>query len=221
MRRFDFARRLGVLGLAAALLGVGLFQPDSVAAQVAWDTPRMIGPSSPSGLGFYWLKAETLPGDDDAIFTTFGLPGTGGSVLIRGGVGYGVDGQESVFGGVDLRSPIARHSESQPLDIEWTAGAGLGFGEYWLFTVPVALSAGRSWSSGSVWFAPYVSLGAVFDYRYGNSDLVPDEEFEIGSSAGLGADISFDSARRFILRAAASLGDRQALALGLAIGGAR
>jgi hypothetical protein len=192
-----------------------------VSAQIAWDTPRMIGPESPTGLGFYWVRGETLPGDDDAVFTTFGLPGTGGAVSLRGGIGYGVDGEEAAFGGVDLRAPLARHSDTQPLDIEWSGGAGLGLGEYWLFSVPVAISAGRSWSSGSVWFAPYLTLGAVADYRYGDSDFAPDEEFEVSATAGVGADISFDSARRFVLRAAASMGDRQAIAVGLAIGGAR
>ena len=152
-----------VLGAAVLLAATA---PASVSAQIAWDTPRMIGPETPSGLGFYWVRGETLPGDEDAIAASFGLPGTGGSVMLRGGVGYGVDDQESAFGGVDLRAPLARHSDTQPLDIEWTGGAGFGVGEYWLFTVPIAISAGRSWSSGSVWFAPYVSLGVAFDYRW-------------------------------------------------------
>jgi len=216
--RIDMKRTAHVLFGSAMLL---LLSAVSGSGQIAWDTPRMIGPESPSGLGFYWMRGETLPGDDDAVFATMSLPGTGGSVSLRGGVGYGVAGEEAAFGGVDLRAPVARHTETQPLDIEWSGGAGLGVGEYWLFTVPVALSAGRSWSSGAVWFAPYLSLGAAFDYRYGDSDFVPDEEFEISATAGAGADISFDPARRFVIRASASLGDRQAIAVGLSIGGAR
>ena len=225
MRHTPMSRTLSSsLGLAVS---AALVTPSGAVAQIAWDTPRMIGPETPSGLGFYWVRGETLPGDDDAIAASFGLPGTGGSVILRGGVGYGVNEEESAFGGVDLRAPIARHSDTQPLDIEWTGGAGLGVGEYWLFTVPIAISAGRSWSSGSVWFAPYVSLGVAFDYRWepdsgdDASEFFPDEEFEIGSSAGVGADIAFDRARRFVIRAAAALGDRQAVAVGLSIGGAR
>jgi len=222
---FRSLRFMTCLAAAALFAAAG---PTDGTAQIAWDTPRMIGPETPSGLGFYWVRGETLPGDDDAVFTSFGLPGTNGSVILRGGVGYGVAGEESAFGGVDLRTPIARHTDTQPLDIEWTGGAGFGVGEYWLFTVPIALSAGRSWSSGSVWFAPYVSLGVAFDYRWDTSDpddegsdFLPDEEFEIGSSAGVGADIAFDRARHFVLRFAAALGDRQAIAIGLSIGGAR
>lgn len=59
------------------------------------------------------------------------------------------------------------------------------------------------------------------DYRCGDGDLVPDEEFEVQATAGLGAGRAFDAARRFVLRAAMSLGDRQAVAVGLMIAGGR
>ena len=61
--------------------------------------------------------------------------------------------------------------------------------------------------------------GAALDYRFGDSDLVPDEEFEVQAAAGLGADISFDAARRFVVRVATSLGDRQAVSVGLLLSG--
>jgi hypothetical protein len=205
----------------AAMAVAGLLAASTASAQIAWDAPRMIGPESPSGLGLHWMRAEVLPGDDEAFFGTLGLPGSGGAVSVRGGFGEGVANENAVFGGVDLRAPITRHSDTQPLDLEWTGGAGIGVGEYLLVTVPVSVSAGRSWSSGSVWFAPYVSVGATLDYRYGDSDLVPDEEFEIQATAGLGVDLSFDAARRFVMRAATSLGDRQAVAVGLMIAGGR
>jgi hypothetical protein len=122
------------------------------------------------------MRADALPGDDDVLFGTWGIPGTGGAVSVRGGFGRGVANEHAAFGGVDARAPIARHTETQPLDVEWSGGAGMGVGEYVLVTVPMSVSAGRSWSSGNVWFAPYVSLGAALDYRYGDSDLVPDED---------------------------------------------
>jgi hypothetical protein len=188
-------------------------------AQIAWDTPRLTGPESPAGIGVHWMRADVLPGDDDAVFGTFSLPGTGGAVTLRGGLGTGVAEENAFFGGVDLRAPIATHTDTQPLDVSWGGGGGLSFGEYFLASVPFAVSIGRSWSSSSVWFAPYLSAGATLDYRFGDSDLVPDEEFEIQATAGLGADLSFDSARRFVVRVAAALGDRQAVSVGLVVGG--
>ncbi len=200
-----------------AILAAAVAPP--VLAQIAWDTPRLTGPESPSGLGVYWARAEVLPGDGDAVFGTFSLPGTGGAITLRGGLGTGVAEENAFFGGVDLRAPIAVHDASQPFDVAWSGGAGLGFGEYFLISVPFAVSVGRSWSSSSVWFAPYVSAGAALDYRLGDDDAVPDEEFEIQATAGLGADISFDPARRFVIRVATALGERQAVAVGLVIGG--
>lgn len=207
------------LALVRALAVATSLGATPVSAQIAWDTPRMIGPETPAGLGVYWTRAEVLPGDDDAVFGTWALPATGGSVVLRGGFGKGVAEEEAVFGGVDVRAAIARHSDTQPFDVEWTGGAGFGVGEYLLVSVPFALSVGRSWSSGTVWFAPYVTAGIALDYRHGDSDFVPEEEFEVQATAGVGADVSFDSARRFILRFGGALGDRQAVAVGLMISG--
>ena len=178
---------------AAALAVAGLLTPSGAAAQILWDAPRMIGPESPGGVGFYWLRAESLPMDGDAVYATLPVPGTGGDVTLRGGLGEGATDE--------------------------LAGVGGSYGEYLVVSVPVGLSAGRSWSSGSVWFAPYVGLGAVLDYRRGEE--APDDEFAVDANAEVGLDLAFDAGRRFVLRAAASLGDRQAVSVGLAVGGAR
>ncbi len=127
----------------------------------------------------------------------------------------------SAFGGLDVRASIARHSERQPLDLEWSSGIGAGSGtgdeRYVLVTLPMAISAGRSWSSGSIWLAPYVALGAALDVSLG--DNAPDEEFSVTPAADIGIDLALDPGRRFIIRVATSLGDRQAIAVGLNLGG--
>ncbi len=204
---------------AAALAVAGLLTPSGAAAQILWDAPRMIGPESPGGVGFYWLRAESLPMDGDAVYATRPAHGKGGAATPRGGLGEGATDELAGFGGIDVRALLARHSPSQPLDIGWNAGVGGSYGEYLVVSVPVGLSAGRSWSSGSVWFAPYVGLGAVLDYRRGEE--APDDEFAVEANAEVGLDLAFDAGRRFVLRAAASLGDRQAVSVGLAVGGAR
>lgn len=201
--------------VCAALMGsVGV---GDAHAQILWDTPRMIGPESPGGLGLHWMRAGALPGDGDAVFATLSLPGTGRSITLRGGTGEGATGEIAGFGGIDVRSSVARHTETQPLDVEWNAGAGVSIGDYQVISVPIGLSVGRSWSSGSVWLAPYVGASVSFDYRRGEG--APDEEFAVEPSAEVGIDLAFDAARRFVLRAATSLGDRQAVVVGLAIGG--
>jgi hypothetical protein len=201
--------------LATLALSFAIVQP--VAGQFVWDTPRMIGPESRGGFGLYWMRAGALPGDGDAVMGTWTLPGFDGAVAVRGGGGRGAGDEIAGFGGVDVRAPLARHTERQPIDLEWSGGLGAGVGEYVLVSVPVGLSAGRSWSSGSVWFAPYVYLGIALDFRTG--DEAPDEEFDVQGSAEVGFDLALDRARRFVIRASGALADRQAFAVGFAISG--
>jgi hypothetical protein len=62
-------------------------------------------------------------------------------------------------------------------------------------------------------------MGVALDLKIGED--APDEEFEATPVADLGLDFALDPDRRFIFRTAVSLGDRQALVVGLAVGGAR
>ncbi len=195
--------------------------PVAADGQILWDTPRLIGPESPRGVGFYWIRSSSLALETDAAMVTLPLPGMGGSLSLRGGVGVDSDDQLSGFAGIDVRAPLARHTPEQPLDLEWTAGIGAGGGtddaQYIVVTLPMGISAGRSWTSGSIWLAPYVSLGVAFDLNVG--DAAPDEDFRVTPAVDIGIDLALDPGRRFIIRAATSLGDRQALAVGLSVGG--
>ncbi|MFG0307213.1 MAG: hypothetical protein ACF8Q5_13470 [Phycisphaerales bacterium JB040] len=203
-------------GFVFLALLVGL--PSALHAQFAWETPRMLGPDTQGGLAIHWLQAETLPGDDQGVMAIWQPPGLPESVFLRGGAGTGAGDETAGFGGVDVRTRIATSREGQPLDIAWIAGAGVGVGDYLLFTVPVGISAGRSWASGSVWFSPYVGIGVAMDYRRSlNDDDDFDDEFDVYPTADLGVDLALDPGRHFILRAGASLGDRQAIALGVQI----
>ena len=60
--------------IATGLLAVLGALPDRAAAQIVWDTPRMIGPESPAGLGLYWMRAGARPGDEDVFFGTWSVP---------------------------------------------------------------------------------------------------------------------------------------------------
>lgn len=212
-------RRTSLLAPALFALAALASMPSVAHAQIAWDTPRMLGPNTEGGLSVHWLQAETLPGDGEALMVVWQPPGLPDNVFLRGGAGTGAGDSSAGFGGIDVRSPLATARPGQPLDIAWIAGAGVGVGEYMLITVPVGLTAGRSWASGNVWFSPYVGVGVAMDYRatLDDEDAVPDQEFDVYPTADIGVDLALDPGRRFILRAAASLGDRQATALGITI----
>jgi hypothetical protein len=121
-----------------------------------------------------------------------------------------------VFGGIDLQSKLLRGSPDLPFDLDWQAGVGVGVGEYVLVSVPIGLSGGVSWRSESFWMSPYVNAGITADMRLGED--APERSMDVNPALAVGLDVSFDAARRFVLRTAASLGDRQAVTLGFALG---
>ncbi len=202
--------RVTVPGLILLLAG-----PGSLAAQLAPDTPRLMSPNGPGGLAVLWVQPDALPGDEKAILATWTPPGSPG-LRFRGGFGIGADDDEAFLAGIDLQTAITRRG-TFPFDLDWQAGAGVGFGSHLLLTVPVGVTAGRSWSSGDVWIAPYVSVGLAADLHFG--DDFEGDEFEVDPALDVGFDLALDDARHAVIRAAASLGDRQTLAVGLAIGG--
>jgi hypothetical protein len=206
--------RIRSLGLPFVLLA---FAPIGLEAQFAADTPRLLSPNGPGGLGVYWVQADTYPGDDVAVLATWAMPGLPPALRLRGGVGKGAADEQAIFGGNDVQTFLAQAREGMPLDLDWQAGAGLGVSDHAAVSVPVGLTAGVSWSSGSVWMAPYVAAGITADLRFGGD--FEGEEFEIDPALDVGLDLSLDSARNLVIRAAASFGDRQALAVGAAVGG--
>lgn len=202
-------------GLAGpALAVVAALAPTFGTAQVPWETPRLIGPESPTSFSLLWTRFGTLPGDGEGVVAVWGTPGLPAGVTLRFGGAEGAGDRNAYFGGVDVRSPLVRHRPEQPFDLSWTAGAGLGAGNYALLTVPVGVTAGRSWAWGSVWLAPYLSAGVSLDLALG--DDAPGEAFDISATMDVGLDLALDRARRLILRVATALGDRHALALGVA-----
>ena len=193
--------------------------PSAAEAQIAPETPRLLSPHGSGGFGVHWLRAETLPGDDEAVLVTWAFPGLPDGVRLRGGFGTGAGEEHAGLGGIDIQAPLMRGGSDVPFDLDWQGGLGVSVGAYTLVTLPVGLTGSVSWSSGSVWFAPYLAAGLAADLRLGEE--APGDEFEVSPALDVGVDVSFDSARRVILRAAAAVGDRQALSVGLAVGAGR
>lgn len=192
-----------------------LLVPTLATAQVPWETPRLIGPESPTSFSLFWMRFGTLPGDGDGMMAVWRSPGLPAGVTLRFGAAEGAGDHDAFLAGVDIRAPVSRHGAGQPLDLCWTAGAGWGVGDYALVTLPLGMTAGRSWSSGALWVAPYLSAGVAMDLALG--DDAPGDAFEVSPAMDVGIDLAVDRARRLVIRVGAALGDRHALALGLAV----
>lgn len=197
------------------LVGLALF-PVAVGAQLAPDTPRMVSPHASGGLGVHWVRAHTLPFDDEAVLVTWAMPGLPDGMRLRGGAGRGAHGGNAFLGGFDLQRPAWRGDSLGSFIVDWQGGVGASVGDFAVVTVPVGITAGVMIGDGALTLSPYLTAGAVTELRMG--DVAPPKRFDVGPAVDAGADIGFDRERRFVLRVAASLGDRQAMAVGFAMG---
>lgn len=199
---------------ALAVAAVTLAAAAPASAQILPDSPRMTGVLDEPSLGVYYLRPSALPGDDFGILATWQPAALPESVRFRFGGGTGAADQSAGFGGIDVRIPL--DIDSERLELAWTTGIGASYGEWGIASLPIGLTVGAVYSEGAVTLAPWAGVGIGFDLQFGEE--APDEDFEVRPAVDIGLDLSFDRERRIRLRSGLSLGDRSAVAVGLAIG---
>jgi hypothetical protein len=175
-------------------------------AQAAWDSPMLLPPIPNAGFGVFLMDAEG---------GGVGVLGLYRSSLWNYGLRAGIaeSGREnriSVFGGVDYSGPITRETPDFPLNVDWVFGAGLSFDERVRVSLPLGLTTGRSFVGEGAVFTPYATPRIVLDGYIGG-------EGERRSALELAVDIGLDLdvVQGFLIRFGASLGRRNAVALGL------
>lgn len=174
--------------------------------QVAWDAPLMVAPNSPAGWGVYLV--DPSPGSGIGVMSTFRGSSAPGGLGYRIGLAEGRGDDLAVYGGIDVSGYLIRHSGDFPMDIAWVTGAGVSAGNDLLLSFPLAAVFGRDFQADGVWFNPYVGPRVNLDAWFGDRDGL-----RMRLSADLGVDISFDPG--WAIRFAGSLGDRNAVAVGL------
>ena len=208
-------RRAGVVlaGLVVGVMGAGRAE-----AQIAWETPMLIGPGAPGGFGIHLM--EPWPGSELAVLGTYRTSPVPVGLGFRLGLGEEADGDLAVFGGADVAGSLMRATEEVPIDVLWFAGAGLGIGGDVLLSFPLGLSVGAILDADQVRFAPYVAPRVVLDACLGDDDppgpgaCFRGDDLDLDVAADLGLDLSFSP--RWTIRFAATLGDREALLIGIA-----
>lgn len=178
-------------------------------AQVAWESPLLVGPNSPAGLGIH--LTDPWPGSGIGAMATWRTSSAPGGLGLRGGIGEGVNDDLAGFGGVDVSGYLVRASQDVPLDILWVSGVGLGVGDHVLVTFPLGISLGRTFHEEGVGFTPYATPRLVLDGSLGRD--VPDDDLDLGFVLDLGADIDFGSP--WTIRFGASIGEHEALSIGM------
>jgi len=184
-------------------------------SQVLPDSPRLSGVLEESSFGLYYFQPSALPGDGRGGMVTWAPSSLPASARLRFGAAEREGGEADLsgFGGIDVRIPL-RPDETSGVQLAWTTGIGASYGEWGVVSLPIGLVAGAVWSEGAVTLAPWVGVGVGFDYQFGEE--APATDFEVRPAADVGLDLAFDRARSVLLRIGLSMGDRSALAAGLA-----
>ena len=195
---------------ASALLVIASFfmlaLGGTASAQAPWDSPSLRPPSDPGGLGLHLLD----PGSGDLGFLM--TYRSQGSFDYRLGL---VDGPGpdtlTLLGGVEFAGRLSRAAGDNPFDIDWWAGVGAGLGDFTLVSVPFGLTFGHSFSGDGATFIPWFGPKIVLDAFFG--DEIVGDETDIDLGVDLGIDLHFTQG--WFLRLGASVGDRDAVALGV------
>jgi hypothetical protein len=188
-------------------------------AQLPWETPSMLAPHAPRGFGILAASYAAAPNDGWGALLIWRKADAPTGLGFRLAAGQGRGDRPALAAGVEGSAWIARVSDNFPVDMIWTTGIGGSYGSSAQIALPVGVSAGRSFSGDAVWFNPYAASRVIVEGRFGGR--APADELDLQLATELGANISFDRNRRFIVRLAAAIGDRSALAVGAHLGGGR
>lgn len=210
-------RRFATAVAATAALAL----PAPGAAQVAWDGPMLMAPGAPAGWGFHLV--DPAGADLGGLVTWRASPAPVG-LGFRVGLYEGFRDDLAIAGGVDLAGTLHRGSDDAPFDVIWFFGAGLGIDDDVLASFPLGIAAGWSFEGPDVAFRPYVAPRMVLDaYFDDDGDDRPgrgrDDDLDLSAAVEFGLDLAFSPS--FAIRAAASVGDRDALSIGIAVPGRR
>ncbi len=187
--------------------------PAAASAQVAWESPMMMGPGTSGGLTV--LLLDGAGARDWGVMGIWRLGPTPGGMGIRGGVAEDHSGDLALFGGVDVSGQLAWHDDRFPLDVIWMAGAGAGVSSGGvLLSVPAGVALGRVIRNEQLQFTPYVGPRLALDVFFGDDNV--EDDVELGVAVDLGFDLAFSPS--WTLRFGSSIGDHDAVAVGVAFG---
>lgn len=188
------------IALACAALTV------PASAQTAWDAPALISHAAPSGASVFLFSPAG--GDLGGLLTFRHSAGPVGLGYRAAVTDEAASDGIAVSGGVDISGYLSRGVEDAPLDLMWWSGIGAGIGTETVVTVPIGAVIGWSGRGSDVVISPYAGGHLALDFVTGPGDAV-----QLGGSLDLGLDLDLDSG--WLIRFGASVGDRDAVALGV------
>ena len=186
-----------------AMVGLVLATASSAAAQTRWDSPFLTPPKPGPGVGVFLM--DGAGGDLGALVTWIPTQTSWGLRIGLADTGDDI----SVFGGADVSGGITRSNSEFPFDMDWIFGIGASFGNFTVLSVPVGLTLGHTFVGQGASFTPYITPRLVLDALFD----APGDDVDLDLTADIGFDLRFRGPWK--VRFGATLGDREAIALGM------
>jgi hypothetical protein len=193
-----------------------LLLPATASAQVAWDSPLMLPPNPPAGIG---RVLADMSGGGLGFMLTWQSPTK--NYGLRGGIADGPGrGSLAVFGGVTRNGDLSIPRLSFLPDLGWVYGAGFGIGSGVQLSIPVGVSFSHAYEGDGAVFKPYATPRLVADGYFGG--VRTDSDVELGFALDLGLDVQLSSvltSAGFLagstIRVGTTLGSRNAIGIGI------
>jgi hypothetical protein len=190
---------------AVLLTAAALFCATEARAQL--DAPSFMAPRTGDDIGVY----VTAPGDAD--YGVQGIWRQRGGLNVGLRFGYTDIGDESLVSvGAETWALVKGATDDFPVDVSITFGAGATFNGGTTGEVPVGLSIGRSMSLGPIQLQVYGHPRGALLFHVD----VPEDQDELEFDARIDAGVDLVLANTLKLRFGATLGDFDALGVGVA-----
>jgi len=202
--RIRLSVHAGIIVICAATIA-GAAAP--LSAQ-AWDTPSFFSPRPGEDIGLYVIDAE---GPGDLGFA--GIWRQEGNINL--GVRAGLAGGDHFSVGAEFYGPLDVLGPQSPVLLAWIVGAGATFNDVTWLRIPLGASIGIDIpTSSSIRIMPYIHPRLAFDLFAFDTPDGEETETELNVDLDLGADIGLG--QQFVLRVGATIGDRDAIGVGVA-----
>jgi hypothetical protein len=198
------------MNIRPAIIGLALAAAAAPAFGQAWDAPSFFSPRPGEDIGIYGVKPDAT--DDWGMV---GIWRTEGRVHM--GVRAGLLAGESWMVGFELHGPLAVAGPQSPILMSWVMGGGAAWVSDRVHArVPVGVSVGIALGTpGAIVLTPYVHPRVAldllaYDLPGGQERTETDFRFDldVGVDAALGQSL--------VLRAGATIGDRNTFGAGIA-----
>lgn len=187
-----------------------VLQAVPVSAQIAWDSPPLVSHVVPAGLSLFLVSPA---GGDLGGLATYrhraGPVGLGYRFAVADENG---SDDLAVAGGLDVSGFLSRAVEGSEVDVLWWSGVGLGIGSETVASFPLGALIGWSGQGGDAVLSPYGGGHVVLDLSTADGDNV-----NLAGAFDFGVDLALASG--WLVRFGGSVGDREAIAIGVRVGG--